>query len=86
MLLVGYRDDKRQPGGGVFLIRNSSGPFRGGMLSYEYAKAYMNDAIWIDYAGANEGGPSRCRHAGHRIERSAAISAPACSRAIRSAL
>ena len=58
MLLVGYRDDAREPGGGVFVIRNSSGPLRGGMLTYEYAKAYMNDAIWIDYAGANEGGPA----------------------------
>ncbi|MFZ1934395.1 MAG: DUF2961 domain-containing protein [Thermoguttaceae bacterium] len=58
VLLVGYRDDAREPGGGVFVIRNSSGPLRGGMLTYEYAKAYMNDAIWIDYAGANEGGPA----------------------------
>ncbi len=58
VLLVGYRDDPRQPGGGVFLIRNSAGKLRGGMLSYEYVKAYMNDAIWIDYAGASNGGPS----------------------------
>jgi hypothetical protein len=58
VLLIGYRDDKSQPGGGAFLIRNSSGPRRVGMLSYEYVKAYMNDAICIDYAGATEGGPS----------------------------
>jgi hypothetical protein len=57
VLLVGYRDDARQPGGGVFFIRNTAGPIRGGMLSYEYAKAYMNDAIWVDYAGAAKGGP-----------------------------
>ena len=48
VLLVGYRDDLTQPGGGVFLIRNSAGRSRDGALSYEYVKAYMNDAVWID--------------------------------------
>ncbi|MBN2218584.1 MAG: C1 family peptidase [Pirellulales bacterium] len=48
VLLVGYRDDPNKPGGGVFLIRNSDGQFRDGAMSYEYVKAYMNDAIWID--------------------------------------
>jgi hypothetical protein len=48
VLLVGYRDDGRQPGGGVFMIRNSSGARRDGLLSYEYVQAYMNDAVWID--------------------------------------
>jgi hypothetical protein len=47
VLLVGYRDDPELPGGGVFLIRNSGGEHREGLLTYEYVKAYMNDAAWI---------------------------------------
>ena len=56
VLLVGYRDDPRQPGGGVFLIRNTAGRLRGGMLTYQYVKEYMNDAICVDYVGAKQGG------------------------------
>jgi hypothetical protein len=48
VLLVGYEDDERQPGGGVFLIRNSSGDGRDGCLPYTYVQAYMNDAAWVD--------------------------------------
>jgi hypothetical protein len=59
IMLVGYRDDKTQPGGGVFLIRNSAGPSRDGMMTYEYVRAYMNDAAWIDFPGAAKGGPHR---------------------------
>ena len=47
ILIVGYRDDPQQPGGGVFLIRNSGGDNRDGCLPYEYVQAYMNDAAWI---------------------------------------
>jgi hypothetical protein len=47
VLLVGYRDDESQPGGGIFLIRNSGGPSRDGALSYEYVSAFMNDALVI---------------------------------------
>lgn len=49
VLLVGYRDDPEQPGGGLFLFRDSNhnGPER--CMTYEYACAYMNDAVWIDY-------------------------------------
>jgi C1A family cysteine protease len=58
VLLVGFRDDKTQPGGGVFLIRNSSGTRRdGSMLSYEYVRAYMNDAVWIASSSTAKGGP-----------------------------
>ena len=61
VLLVGFRDDPDQPGGGVFLVRNSSkGPRDGASrsadqrsMSYEYVRAYMNDALWIDYDGAS---------------------------------
>jgi C1A family cysteine protease len=47
VLLVGFRDDPAQPGGGVFLIRNSSHGPRDGAMSYEYIRTYMNDAVWI---------------------------------------
>jgi C1A family cysteine protease len=47
VLLVGYRDDPQQPGGGVFLVRNSGGDGSDGFLPYAYATAYMNDAVWI---------------------------------------
>jgi len=48
VLLSGYRNDEDQPGGGVFIIRNSGGNSRTGYLSYEYVKTYMNDAAWIE--------------------------------------
>ncbi len=60
VLLVGYRDDPALPGGGAFLIWNSSGPNRDGLLSYEYVRAYMNDAAWIDDGrGATARSPRR---------------------------
>ena len=49
VLLVGFRDDLSQPGGGVFLVQNSSKGPRNGAMSYEYVHAYMNDAAWIGY-------------------------------------
>ena len=48
ILLVGYRDDADQPGGGVFIFRNTNHDGRDGFMPYEYARAYMNDAVWID--------------------------------------
>lgn len=57
VLLVGFRDDPDQPGGGVFLVRNSSKGPRDGAMSYEYVRAYMNDALWIDYDGASSSRP-----------------------------
>jgi hypothetical protein len=47
VLIVGYRDDAHQPGGGLFLIRNSGGDGSDGFLSYAYVQDYMNDAAWI---------------------------------------
>ncbi len=49
VLLVGYREDPAQPGGGVLLFRNSANAGRDGMMPYTYAQAYMNDAAWIDF-------------------------------------
>lgn len=48
---VGYRDDPGQPGGGVFIFRNSNGPRWGengyAYLPYAYVQRYVNDAIWL---------------------------------------
>lgn len=49
VLLVGYRDDAAQPGGGVFIFRNTAGAGRDASMSYTYAQNYMNDAVWVDY-------------------------------------
>ncbi|MFO1497281.1 MAG: C1 family peptidase [Verrucomicrobiota bacterium] len=49
VLLIGYRQDGAQPGGGVFLFRNTSGDGRDGAMPYAYAQAYMNDAAWIGF-------------------------------------
>jgi hypothetical protein len=49
VLLVGFHDDESQPGGGVFLIRDS-GTGKDLSMPYVYARAYMNDALWIDAA------------------------------------
>ena len=48
VLMVGYRDDPGQAGGGEFLFRNSNNGGRDGWMTYEYARTYMNDAVWID--------------------------------------
>lgn len=49
LLLVGFRADPQQPGGGVFIVHNSSPGSSDEALCYEYVRAYMNDAVWIDY-------------------------------------
>jgi len=50
IIISGYKDDPNQPGGGVFIIRNSGSDSRDGYMSYEYVKAYMNDAVWFEPA------------------------------------
>ena len=51
--LVGYEDDAGKPGGGIFWFRNSYGPRWGadgyGVMSYAYARAYANDALWLQF-------------------------------------
>jgi hypothetical protein len=51
IVFVGYEDKPKQMGGGVFLFRNSDGPHWGnkgyGTMSYAYARAYANDALWL---------------------------------------
>ncbi len=51
VLLTGYRDDASQPGGGVFLIRDSNSG-KDVAMPYDYARAYMNDALWIEAAAS----------------------------------
>ena len=51
ILLVGYRDDANQPGGGVFLFRNTNNGGHDGSMPYTYGQTYMNDAVWIDSGG-----------------------------------
>jgi hypothetical protein len=48
VLLIGYKKDKTLPGGGAFLIRNSGGEGKDGHMPYEYVRAYMNDAAWVE--------------------------------------
>jgi hypothetical protein len=48
VLLVGYHDDPNLPGGGAFILRNSNTDKDDGQMCYEYARAYLNDALWID--------------------------------------
>ncbi len=47
VLLVGFREDRSLPGGGVFLMHNTSKGPRQGAMSFEYVRAYMNDAAWV---------------------------------------
>ena len=49
VVLVGYREESAAPGEGVFLFRNTAGEGRDAAMPYAYARAYMNDAVWVDY-------------------------------------
>lgn len=48
VLLVGFRDAPDEPGGGVFLVRNTGSGLHDAALRYDYVRAYMNDAAWVD--------------------------------------
>jgi hypothetical protein len=54
VLLVGFKDDPAQPGGGVLLIRNSGAGPADGAMPYDYARACLNDAAWIQPAAEKE--------------------------------
>jgi len=51
VLIVGYREDASQPGGGVLIFRNTNNGGRDGFMPYAYARSYMNDAIWVEAVG-----------------------------------
>ncbi len=59
VLLVGYRDDSAQPGGGVFIFRNTNRGGRDGFLPYAYAQAYLNDAVWIESKSPTTNPPTK---------------------------
>lgn len=52
VVFVGYTNDPAIPGGGSFRFRNSFGPDWGdhgyGVMSYAYARAWTNDAVWLE--------------------------------------
>lgn len=54
VLLVGYRDDTNQLGGGVLLFRNTNNGGRDGFMPFTYGQTYMNDAVWIDSDAATD--------------------------------
>jgi hypothetical protein len=54
VLLIGYRNDPRQAGDGIFLFRNSGEGGGDASMPYSYARAYMNDAVWIDCPPASK--------------------------------
>ena len=62
---TGYEDDPKKPGGGVLYFRNSYGPKWGnrgyGVMSYAYAEAYGNDAVWVQLGPPKSEKP-RIRH------------------------
>jgi hypothetical protein len=58
VLLVGFRDDQTQPGGGVLHMLNTANGGSDGLLSYEYLRTYMNDAAWVGYHESGEQGTS----------------------------
>jgi hypothetical protein len=46
-LLVGYHDDPQQPGGGVFLTKDSgSGRYK--RVTYEFVKGKVGDVFWVE--------------------------------------
>ena len=51
IVFAGYEDDPKRNGGGVFVFRDWKGPLWGnqgyGVMSYAYARAYANDALWL---------------------------------------
>jgi len=60
VLIVGYEDDRREPGGGCFLVRNSWGDDWGdggyGKVPYAYVECFCNEAgtilqDMVDYVG-----------------------------------
>lgn len=61
VLLVGYREEPAQPGGGVFIFRNTAHEARDGAMPYTYAQLYMNDAVWVDSEARRQSGSDLAR-------------------------
>lgn len=46
-LIVGYHEDNRQPGGGIFLIKDSgAGAYN--TITYQFAKDQVGDVFWVE--------------------------------------
>ncbi len=80
ILLVGYRDEVKQPGGGVFRFRNSNRSGSDGLMPYAYAALYMNDAVWVDFAGRPEPSASPAPPAAPGYDPLGSLAAPAPGR------
>ena len=50
VLITSCQPDPTQPGGGTLGFYNSNRPDMECRMSWEYAQAYMNDAMWIEPA------------------------------------
>jgi hypothetical protein len=72
VVLVGYIDDVKQPGGGVFLLRNSWGPRWGrdgyARMPYAYATAHGRDAVSLRVGQAVKEVTNRTAVALHKAE------------------
>jgi Papain family cysteine protease len=59
ILIVGYMDDEKHAGGGMFIFRNSFGPGWGkegyAYMTYAYARAYINDAVSLNVSETGGG-------------------------------
>lgn len=51
VLLIGCETDANRPGGGTLRFFNSNRPEVECRMTWEYAVAYMNDAMWIEPVG-----------------------------------
>jgi hypothetical protein len=62
IVLVGYEDDAKKNGGGIFRFRNSAGPKWGdigyGVMSYAYVRAYANDVVSLRCEPPNAEAPA----------------------------
>ena len=71
IVLTGYEDAPEGDGGGIFRFRNSSGPQWGqggyGTMSYAYARAYANDALWLRFGAPGSEVPAE-RFEAERME------------------
>jgi len=47
-LLVGYRNDEKQPGGGIFITKDSA-PGTYNEVTYEFVKNKVGDVFWIEF-------------------------------------
>ena len=64
-LLVGYRNDPKKSGGGVFITKDS-GPGAYREITYEFAKAKIGDVFWVESQPKSASKNSRIRSISRR--------------------